>query len=54
MEQEAINHCSECRQPILSGQDFARFKVPGKESYEFFHCRLRAGDCWEARLKLHK
>jgi hypothetical protein len=54
MKEGAIIHCCECRQPIISGQDFVCFKVPGKESYEFFHYRVRAGDCWEVHLKLRK
>lgn len=32
MEREAIIRCSECRQPIVQGEDFVRFKVPGKAS----------------------
>lgn len=46
--------CGECRQPIFSGEFFVCFKVPGKGIYEFFHCRHRAGDCWEGRLKRRK
>jgi len=46
-------HCSECRQPIASGDGlgFVCFKVPGTEGYHYFHCRFRGGDCWEAYLK---
>ena len=51
MDQLAIIYCCECRQPIVSGEDFVCFKVPGKESYEFFHYRARASDCWEVNLK---
>lgn len=47
----AIVHCSKCQQPIVSGEGFVCFKIPGKEGYHFFHCRVRAGDCWEAYLK---
>ena len=49
----AIVHCSKCKQPIVSGEGFGFvcFKIPGKEGYLFFHCRVRAGDCWEAYLK---
>jgi len=45
--------CSKCQEPIVSeeGSGFVCFKVPGKESYQFFHCRLRGGDCWEAYVK---
>jgi hypothetical protein len=24
------------------------FKIPAKEGYYFFHCRLQGRDCWEA------
>lgn len=49
----AIVHCSKCQQPIVSGEGFGfvYFKIPGREGYHFFHCRVRAGDCWEAYLK---
>jgi hypothetical protein len=46
--------CSRCHQPITSGERFVSFKIPGKESYQFFHCRLPAGDCWEGHLKKDK
>ena len=48
----AIVDCSKCQQPIVSGEGFGFvcFKVPGKEGYHFFHCRVRAGDCWEVYL----
>lgn len=51
MEREAIIHCSECRQPIVAGEDFVRFKVPGEGTYQCFHRRFNVGDCWERRLK---
>src|SRR6266480_4739038 len=51
MGQRTITHCCECRQPIISGEDFVCFKIPGKENYHFFHCRVRASDCWDRRLK---
>ena len=50
MEREATIHCSECRQPIVPGEDFVRFKVPGEGIYQCFHRRFNAGDCWEKRL----
>jgi hypothetical protein len=46
--------CSQCHQLITSGQSFVSFKIPGKETYQFFHCRFRAGDCWEGHLKKGK
>jgi hypothetical protein len=51
MGQRTIIHCCECRQPIISGEDFVCFKIPGRENYHFFHCRVRASDCWERHLK---
>jgi hypothetical protein len=51
MERKTVVHCCECRQPIIPGEDFVCFKVPGKETYQFFHWRIRAGDCWEGHLK---
>ena len=51
MEKEAIIHCSECRQLIVPGEDFVRFKVPGKNIYQCFHRRFGAEDCWGRRLK---
>ena len=50
MEQTPILHCGECRQPIASGEHSVCFKVPGNVAYQFFHCRSRAGDCWECTL----
>ena len=51
MERRTIVHCCQCRKPIVSGECFVCFKAPGKETYEFFHCRYRPGDCWEGHLK---
>jgi hypothetical protein len=42
--------CSQCQKPIVPGESFVSFKIPGKESYQFFHCRFRARDCWEGHL----
>ena len=49
----AIVHCSQCKQPIFSGQGFGYvcFKIPGEEGYHFFHRRFRTGDCWDDLLK---
>jgi hypothetical protein len=47
MERPPTVHCGQCREPIISGEGLVCFKVPGKVSYEFFHCRFRIGDCWE-------
>jgi hypothetical protein len=49
-------HCSKCQQLIVTGEGwvFVCFKIPGKEDYQFFHYRFRAGDCWESYLKEHK
>ena len=48
--------CSKCQQPIFPGEGlgFVYFKIPGKEGYYFFHCRLQGRDCWEAYLKERK
>jgi hypothetical protein len=48
-----VIHCSKCLQPIVAGEGwaFVCFKIPGKEGYEFFHCRFRAGDCWDSYLQ---
>ncbi len=51
MERKTIVCCCHCRQPILPGEDFARFKVPGGGIYHRFHRRFNSGDCWERRLK---
>jgi hypothetical protein len=50
MELKTIVSCCHCRQPILPGEDFARFKAPGEGIYQCFHRRFNAGDCWERRL----
>ena len=50
MQPEAIIYCSECRQPIVPGEDFVRFKVPGQGIYQCFHRRFNAGGCWERLL----
>ena len=54
VERETVFYCRECHQRIIPGESFVRFKVPGKESYQFFHCRFRFGDCWEIQLKQRK
>jgi len=54
MERETTVHCSQCHQAIVTGEGFVRFKVPGTETYEFFHYRFRLGDCWEGRLSERK
>ena len=56
MERKAIVHCCKCQQPITSveGLGFVRFKIPGKEGYQYFHNRFRTGDCWESYLSEHK
>jgi hypothetical protein len=53
VEFRTVLHCSKCRQPIVSGQGFGFvcFKIPGKEGYQFFHCRFRTGDCWDGYLE---
>ena len=48
MEREGVIHCSECRHPIVQGEDYAR---PGEGIYQCFHRRFNVGDCWERRLK---
>jgi hypothetical protein len=47
MERETIAQCCQCQQPISPGQDFVSFKVPGGDTYQFFHRRFRTGDCWD-------
>ena len=54
MVQARAIRCSQCQQPIAPGERFVSFKIPGKESYQFFHCRLPARDCWEGHLKRDK
>ena len=53
MKFSTVVQCSKCQDPIVSGQGwgFVCFKIPGEEGYHFFHCRFRAGGCWEAYLK---
>lgn len=51
MEREIVVRCCECQQPIVSGERFVRFKVPGKETYQFFHWRFHVGDSSEGCLK---
>lgn len=46
MEPDTIICCSGCQQAISSGEGIARFKVPGKGSYLWFHRRFGAEDCW--------
>jgi hypothetical protein len=54
MEQATTVHCGQCHQPIISGERFVCFKIPGQETYQFFHYRVRAGDCWEGRINARK
>ena len=56
MNSANVAECSECRQPIDTGNGlrFVCFKIPGTEDYHYFHCRLRGSDCWEAFLKAHR
>ena len=51
MKSETLIRCSKCQKPIVSGAEFVCFKIPGKESYRYFHCRFRGEDCWDAYLK---
>jgi hypothetical protein len=53
MKSKTVIRCSKCQEPIVSGESvgFVCFKVPGRESYQFFHRRFRFGDCWDAYLK---
>jgi hypothetical protein len=53
MERLQTVHCGQCHQPIISGEGFVCFKVPGDVSYQFFHCRFRIGDCWEEHFNEH-
>jgi hypothetical protein len=61
MEREKTNtvdcnhchQCSHCHRVILPDERIVRFKIPGKEVYQFFHYRQRVGDCWEGRLSEH-
>jgi hypothetical protein len=54
MERGSIAHCCRCHEPIVSGEGFVCFKVPGNLTYQFFHCRFHGGDCWEGHLKESK
>jgi hypothetical protein len=54
MERATLVHCCGCQQPIIRGEDFVCFKMPGSETYRFFHRRFRTGDCWEKHLKHDK
>ena len=54
MERATIVHCGQCHLPIISGEGFVRFKIPGKETYQFFHYRFRVGDCWEGHRNERK
>ena len=53
MELRTAIMCSQCQQPIVSGQafGFVYFKIPGETTYRFFHRRFGGSDCWEAYLK---
>ncbi len=46
--------CDRCHKPILAHEGFVRFKHQGRETYQFFHYRIRAGGCWEGYLKKRK
>jgi hypothetical protein len=54
MERETTVHCSQCHRAIVTGEGFVRFKVPGTETYQYFHYRFRLEDCWEGRLNERK
>jgi hypothetical protein len=54
MERATIVYCRSCQQPIIRGEDFVCFKMPGSETYQFFHRRFRGGDCWHGHLENHK
>jgi hypothetical protein len=54
MKQATTFDCDQCHKPILAHESFVRFKDPGQETYQLFHYRIRAGDCWEWRLKKRK
>jgi hypothetical protein len=56
VEFRTVIMCSQCQRPIVSGQGFGfvYFRIPGKESYRFFHRRFGGGDCWEAYLTERK
>ena len=52
MKFRTVVYCSKCQQPIVMGEGcgLVCFKIPGKNEYQFFHGRFRAGDCWERYL----
>ena len=50
MERKTVVYCCECQRPIIPGEGFVCFKVPGNKTYDFFHRRFRVGDCWEGHL----
>jgi hypothetical protein len=54
MERATTADCGKCHQPIVSGEGFVRFKIPGERTYRFFHSRFRMGDCWEGQLHERK
>ena len=56
MEFRTVVMCSKCWQPIVTGDGFGFvcFKIPGQETYQFFHYRVRAADCWEGRINAPK
>ena len=53
MKFRTVVYCSKCQQPIVTGEGWGLvcFKIPGKNEYQFFHDRFRAGDCWERYLR---
>jgi hypothetical protein len=54
MERATIVHCCGCQQTIIRGEDFVCFKLPGSETYQFFHRRFRGRDCWDGHLSQRK
>jgi len=54
MERATLVHCCGCQQPIIRGEDFVCFKMPGSEAYQFFHRRFPTGDCWEKYLETRR
>jgi hypothetical protein len=54
MRQATTFKCDQCHKPILAPEGFVRFKDPGRDTYQFFHYRIRTGDCWEGHLKKGK
>jgi hypothetical protein len=53
MNSRNVVYCSKCQQPIVTEEGCGPvcFKIPGKNEYQFFHDRFRAGDCWESYLR---